>query len=50
MAEHSDSQRLKDLKNLLFEEAKKRSIYDPVSCVPKKNYDEVLDNCYLGDA
>ena len=30
--------RVKELKSLLFEEAKKHSIYDPVNCVPKESY------------
>lgn len=36
------------LQTILFEEAKKHSIYDPIYCVPKDIYNEILPNIYLG--
>ena len=39
-----------DLKQILFEEARKRAINSPLTCVPRNDYDEVFENCYLSNS
>ena len=34
---------------LLLEEAKTLKIYDPFNSRPKNSYDEIFENCFLGD-
>ncbi|CAF0714882.1 unnamed protein product [Brachionus calyciflorus] len=41
--------RVKELRKILFDEAKKQSIHDPINCLPKNKFDEVFENCFLGD-
>jgi hypothetical protein len=43
------STRIGELKRLLLDEAKRKSIHSPVTCMPRNDYDEVLENCYLSN-
>lgn len=48
MNERDINLEIKRLKEILLEESKKR--YEDASCdEPKNHYDEVFENCYLGD-
>lgn len=49
MSDINLSSKVKEIKDILIEESKKKSIYDPITCVPKHNYNEVFQNCFLGD-
>ena len=42
--------RLSRLKQLLFDQTNTNSVRDPQTDVPKNHYDEIFDNCLLGDA
>ena len=38
------------LKSVLIEEARALSMKNPLLGLPLNNYDEIFDNCFLGDA
>ena len=46
----AEQSRLSRLLDLLGEEANKRSIYNHETYAPLNNYDEILPNCFLGNA
>jgi hypothetical protein len=46
----ANSARIDTLKRLLLEEARRKSIHSPLTCVPRNDYDEVLENCFLSNS
>ncbi len=44
------SLRISSIRTILAEESRKQNIKDPIGSLAKNNFDEILTNCYLGDA
>lgn len=50
MAKQNIKDRVNHLKEILVEEARVLSMKNPLIGLPLNHYDEIFDNCYLGDA
>ena len=49
-AKLNEKDRIEQLKDILIMEARKQSMSNPLRGLPFNHYDEVFENCYLGDA
>jgi hypothetical protein len=41
--------RVYEIKELMSKEVKQKSSKNPETCLPKNDYDEIFENCYLSN-